>query len=93
MWIRSQDRKNIVNADAIHISYAGKWYVICTDEYILGEYSTEENAIKVMDMIQKQIGFCSESYEIVRPVLKSDPFEPYLRKREVVFNVPKDEEV
>ena len=44
-------------------------------------------------MIQKHIVFCSESYEIVRPVLESDPFEPYWKKREVVFQMPRDEEV
>ena len=36
---------------------------------------------------------CSESYEILRSILKSDPFEPYWKKREVVFKMPKDEEV
>ena len=46
-----------------------------------------------MNMIQRQIVSRSESYEIVRPVLKSDPFEPYWKKREVVFQMPKDEEV
>lgn len=56
-------------------------------------YSTEEKAMRVMDMIQKQIAFCSESYEIVRPVLKSDNFEPYWKKREVVFNMPEDTEI
>ena len=44
-------------------------------------------------MIQKQIVFCSETYKIVKPVLKSDPFQPYWEKTEVVFKMPKDEEV
>ena len=93
MWIRSQNRNVLVNADKFSISKEHEVFRIYSVNYFLGEYSTEENAIKVMDMIQKQIGFCSEGYEIVRPVLKSDPFEPYWRKREVVFNMPKDEEV
>ena len=49
--------------------------------------------MKVMDMIKKQIAFCSERYEIVRPVLRSDPFEPYWKKCEVVFQLTKDDEV
>lgn len=93
MWIRSQNRNVLVNADKFSISKEHEVFRIYSVNYFLGEYSTEENAIKVMDMIQKQIGFCSEGYEIVRPVLKSDPFEPYWRKREVVFNMPKDNEV
>lgn len=60
---------------------------------LIGEYSTEEKAMRVMDMIQKQIELRSESYEIVRPILKSDRFSPYLKKREVVFNMPEDTEI
>ena len=93
MWIRSQNRNVLVNTDKFSVSKEHEVFRIYSVNSLLGEYSTEQKAIKVMDMIQKQIGFCSESYEIVRPVLKSDPFEPYFRKREVVFNVPKDEEV
>ena len=92
MWLRSQDRKTLVNADKFSVSKEHEVFRIYSVNYFLGEYSTEEKAMKVMDMIQKQIAFCSESYEIVRPILKSDPFEPYWKKREVVFNMPKDYE-
>lgn len=87
MWIRSQDRKILTEIHDVEIDSANQ---IWGSGSLIGEYSTEEKALRVMDMIQKQIAFCSESYEIVRPVLKSDNFEPYRKKREVVFNMPKD---
>lgn len=100
MWLKSQNRDVLVNVNDIcfyevnkdsEIIYQFRCYGYGDDYYILGEYSTKEKAIKVIDMIQKRIAFCSESYEIVRPVLESDPFEPYWKKREVVFQMPKDE--
>lgn len=98
MWIRSQTKNALVNINFMRVIDDGNFCLICgatTDgcDYELGIYSTEEKALKVMDMIQKQIAFCSESYEIVRPVLKSDNFEPYRKKREVVFNMPEDTEI
>ena len=102
MWLMSQNRDVLVNVNDIcfyevnkdsEIIYQFRCYGYGDDYYILGEYSTEEKAMKVMGMIQEQIVFCSERYEIVRPVLKSDPFEPYWKKREVVFRMPKDSEV
>lgn len=90
MWIRSQDRKKLTEIHDATIYHDKQIWAGCS---FIGEYSTEEKAMRVMDMIQKQIAFCSESYEIVRPVLKSDNFEPYWKKREVVFNMPEDTEV
>lgn len=90
MFIRSQDKKILTEIHDLEIDSANQ---IWGSGMLIGEYSTEEKAMRVMDMIQKQIAFCSEGYEIVRPVLKSDPFEPYWKKIEVVFNMPKDEEV
>lgn len=93
MWIRSQDRTKLVDASELNICSSYKVVGIYAGFNALGMYSTEEKAMKVMDMIQKQIAFCSERYEIVRPVLRSDPFEPYWKKREAVFQLPKDDEV
>lgn len=90
MWIRSQDRKILTEIHNLDIDDINQ---IWDGSSLLGKYSSEEKAMRVMDMIQKQIAFCSESYEIVRPVLKSDNFEPYWKKREVVFNMPEDTEI
>ena len=98
MWVRSQNKELLANVKNARVIYEfDSYHILCDcddcDYYYLAEYSTKEKALKVVDMIQKHIVFCSESYEIVRPVLKSDPFEPYWKKREVVFQMPKDEEV
>ena len=96
MWIRSQNKKILVDTNKIYIEcdsiYNHKTYFIKGD-CILGQYSTEEKAMKVINMIQRQIVSRSESYEIVRPILKSDPFEPYWKKREVVFQMPEDTKI
>lgn len=60
MWIRSQGKTNLVNASQvkrIRIYYfVGKISVeIHADDTTLGEYSTEEKALKVLDMIQELI--------------------------------------
>ena len=93
MWIRSQGRKTLLNASEFHIVERYGEFGVYAGAVVLGNYSTEEKAMKVMDMIQKQIVFCSERYEIVRPVLRSDPFEPYWKKCEVVIQLPKDDDV
>ena len=90
MWIRSQDRKILTEIHDVEIDSANQ---IWGSGSLIGEYSTEEKAMRVIDMIQKRIALCSESYEIVRPILNSDRFEPYWKKREVVFNMPEDTEI
>ena len=90
MWIRSQDKKILTEIHDVEIDSANQ---IWGSGSLIGEYSTEEKAMRVMDMIQKQIASRSESYELVRPILKSDRFSPYWKKREVVFNMPEDTEI
>ena len=101
MWLRSQSKDVLVNINEVCFYKMKKdskfiYQFRCYgygNYYILGYYSTEEKAMKVMNLIQRQIESRSESYEILRPVLKSNPFEPYWKKREVVFQMPKDEEL
>ena len=88
MWIRSQDRKRLLNASDFHVvsSYEGFGIISCL--YALGYYSTEEKAMKVMDMIQNAItGTRFEFTDIVR--------DCDLAGIEIhnVFNMPKDQEV
>lgn len=94
MWIRSQGKALLIDADRFFVDEEsdGRSYIYVNGNPV-ASYSTHERAMKVMDMIKKQIAFCSERYEIVRPVLRSDHFEPYWKKREVVFQLPKDDEV
>ena len=91
MFIRSQNKKILVDTNKIYIEcdsiYNHKTYFIKGD-CILGQYSSEEKAIRVMDMIQNAItGTRFEFTDIVR--------DCDLAGIEIhnVLNMPKDEEV
>lgn len=64
MFIRSQNRDVLVNVNDIcfnklnihsEIIYQFRCYGYGDDYYILGEYSTEEKALKVLDQIQYNV--------------------------------------
>ena len=88
MWIRSQDRKKLLNASDFHVVSSLEGFGIISGLYALGYYSTEEKAMKVMDMIQNAItGTRFEFTDIVR--------DCDLAGIEIhnVFNMPQDSEV
>ena len=93
MWIRSQDRKRLLNASDFHVvsSYEGFGIISCL--YALGMYSTEEKAMKVMDGIQNCLCKGTKSYHPVEPVSIMNRFPTYKIEREHVFQMPKDDEV
>lgn len=55
MLIRSQDKKTLFNfIQFVNIGEHGKGAAIYVNNlYLVGEYSTAEKALKVLDMIQK----------------------------------------
>ena len=57
IWIRSQNKENLINANKIQIADVHNIYknAIWGDDTLLGEYSTKEKALKVLDMIQREI--------------------------------------
>lgn len=62
MWIRTQDRKELINADRVKDIYVDKIikitnprYVIYADELTLGVYTSEDNAIDALAYIQECI--------------------------------------
>ena len=79
MWIRSQDRTILRNVNDLFIDNNKSGYMVCSDlnSIILGEYSTEEKAMKVMDMIENAI----IEHEISNFKIK------------IIFYMPKDDEV
>ena len=93
MWLMSQNRDVLVNVNDICFHklniHSEIIYQFRGDNYyILGEYSTKEKAMKVMDMIKNAItGTRFEFTDIVR--------DCDLAGIEIhnVFNMPKDEEV
>lgn len=88
MFIRSQDRKKLINASALHVLSSSEGFEIISRLYSLGMYSTEEKAMKVMDMIQNAItGTRFEFTDIVR---NCDLAGIEIHN---VFNMPQDSEV
>ena len=61
MWIRSQSKRLLINADVIsvHISVHDDCddYLIRGGGYELGRYSSKEKALRVLDVIQNQIEY------------------------------------
>lgn len=67
MWIRSQGKRNLVCADNIYIEPSSEvvngkvtqgYFIRCSNNkwiFLLGVYSTEEKAKKVLDMIEEHI--------------------------------------
>ena len=93
MWIRSQNRNILVNADKFSVSKEHEVFRIYSVNSFLGEYSTEKKAMKVMDGIQNCLCRGTKSYHPVEPLSVINGFPPYKIEREHVFQMPKDDEV
>lgn len=83
MFIRSQNRKTLVNASDFRIYVEHKGFSICSRTDALGYYSTEEKVMKVMDMIENAILEC----ECMRTGHAEYDFGAF------VFDMPEDSEV
>lgn len=73
MWIRSQDKRTLVNANRLWIAGAGIIYnlpptSIEGDSDLLGKYKNLERAMEVLDDIQKHL---ENSTEIIKDVSNS----------------------
>ena len=99
MLIRSQDKKTLVNLDntnAIRIYEGDTGFTVdawgVNIDYEIGEYSTEEKAIKVLDMIQEEYGkhLYGAGGEMATRDLYIPPFAFIPPK---VFQMPQDSEV
>lgn len=89
MLIRSQDKKTLVNLDNVaritieHIRDSD--YRIAAGYIYIGTYSTEEKAIKVLDMIQKEYRKETD--------LCHDTNILFCVPKNIVFQMPQDSEV
>ena len=52
MWVRSQDKTILANAQGIYIDSR---FSVWADGLLLGEYSTKDKALKVLDEIEELI--------------------------------------
>lgn len=70
MWIRSQNKKYLINCKNLGIRKMINKYVValiseCADFYPLGSYSSEEKALKVLDEIQKRTEYiCPKTFQM-----------------------------
>lgn len=113
MWIRSQDKTILMDVKAFKLEVMnvvqkngeGKVYAIvwngwqCFYERSLGEYSTEEKALAVLDLIQKYIGGKSQYY-ITRDIgnpngnhVLNDIYIPLGYCKNGIFQMPQDNEL
>lgn len=91
MWIRSQNKKDLINCKNLGIRKRLNEYVVvsiseCGDFYPLGSYSSEEKALDVLDEIQELIAdkqFCK--------IYKAE-FENFVLNNCVqIYEMPQDE--
>lgn len=82
MWIRSQDKQLLIEADRICISRSRIYQQDECGELTLGVYSSKEKALKVLDMIEQQIRM-SEMFKL-------HIFEPLNRTESFIFQMPPD---
>lgn len=96
MIIRSQDKKSITTDLNLKImdrdSISVKYKICSSKEGCIGYYSTEEKAIKVLDMIQQEYGrhFYGQGGQMATADIYIQPFAFIPPK---VFQMPQDSEV
>lgn len=89
MWFRSQNKELLVDTKTLGIKhevadYCQILFKEFIDQYIvLGEYSTTEKALKVLDMVQETIEYGNKT-------IKKEKHELHTNK---VFEMPQDDEV
>lgn len=81
MWIRTQDKEKLLKVDFFELDETRIYYnIACNGGYnyvFLGQYSTKEKALKVLDKIQTHI----------------ELLEYKASGREAIFQMPQDSEV
>lgn len=77
IWIRSQDKEVLCECNEIYLNVNCANYQIENEDWILGIYSTEEKALKVLDMIQTHL----------------ENLEYKVSGREVIFQMPQEDKV
>lgn len=110
MLIRSQDKEQLLNIDSVKtigICERGKCFAIFIDSlYFIGNYSSRENIIKVLDMIQEAYeeykitctfltGFTGHRAIVESNDIRVNGYEELIKsfKKNMVFQMPEDSEV
>lgn len=96
LWVRSQDKKTFVKLDMVELLNYENSIVAYTSIKVvdLGKYSTQEKAMKVLNMIEEQINLTEEYRTQGEDVIESE--NSVARKSRLVrfvFQIPQDDEV
>ena len=78
MWMRSQDKTGLIKSDCIIVNKNEIRARTQADALItIGEYSSQEKALKVLDMIQKAIEYNNshQNARIGRPYIEYNVFQ------------------
>ena len=110
MLIRSQDKEQLLNIDSVKtigICERGKCFAIFIDSlYFIGNYSSREKVIKVLDMIQEAYGDSEYTKYVIPEVCRILSIKPKteenkahagelgeMLKKGMTFQMPEDSEV
>ena len=110
MLIRSQDKEQLLNIDSVKtigICERGKCFAIFIDSlYFIGNYSSREKVIKVLDMIQEAYGDSEYTKYVIPEVCRVLSMKPKteenkahagelgeMLKKGMTFQMPEDSEV
>ena len=110
MLIRSQDKEQLLNIDSVKtigICERGKCFAIFIDSlYFIGNYSSREKVIKVLDMIQEAYGDSEYTKYVIPEVCRILSIKPKteenkahagelgeMLKNGMTFQMPVDSEV
>ena len=97
MWVRSQDGEILVKVVNVFVkdNYISVMDETCrgNESYRLGEYSTKEKALKVLDKIVAQMELCIETRIHLIPYSMEPKWDTCEKVATVVFQMPQDDEV
>lgn len=86
MWVRSQDKKKLKEIHDVTIYHDKQIWAGCS---FIGEYSTEEKALKVLDEIQTCImtehRFCAEDVNCIGKY--------FTKEWKEIYQMPQDDQV
>lgn len=88
MWIRSQNKRLLINIDVISVHNECDYYLVRGAGYELGTYYSKEKALKVLDEIQRAVG-SAKIYSTNRASNGHSMSNEYV----MVYQMPQDEDV
>lgn len=88
LWIRSQNRKMMERVVAVKIAHyieneTKTNSIVINNDYVFGEYATEEIALEVLDEIQKKINLINLGHDFGSPMVD-------LKNPTYIYEMPKE---